>query len=56
MIPRGLNEKQAIGSIIDETSKEVMERKVYRAEIPVVWIIIAARGEQIQGRYSNIFT
>ena len=31
------------------------EWEAYRVEIPVV-IIIAARGEQIQGRYSNIFT
>ena len=35
--------------------KEDTEMKVYRDEIPVV-IIIAAIGEQIQGRYSNIFT
>jgi hypothetical protein len=50
-----LNEEQAIGRIIDETPKEDMEMKIYRDEIPVV-IIIAAIGEQIQGRYLNIFT
>jgi len=32
----GLNEEQAIGRIIEETPKEDMERKVRRAEIPVV--------------------
>jgi len=55
IIPPVLNEEQAIGRIIDETPKEDMEMKVYRDKIPVV-IIMAARGEQIQGRYSNIFT
>ena len=55
IIPPMLNEEQAIGRIIDETPKEDMEMKVYRDEIPV-FIIMAARVEQIQGRCSNTFT
>jgi len=41
--------------LIDEYLMYTSEWKAHRVEVPVD-IIIAARCEQIQGRYSNIFT